>query len=192
LKVITLHKIAFERHCVKLFSKLESNPDAVVGILNGGSYVLEEFKKENLDKDIIYKTVKLQRASTKGFKQRSFMKRLLNLLPYSILNSARVSEHQKQIKASNRTNTQDIEIDFSSTKNVSIKHILILDDALDSGETMQSVVKVLSNKFPEASIKTAVLAWTNTESITTPDYYVFKNQLVRFPWSLDYKNKYHG
>ena len=192
MKVITLHKIAFERHCVELFSKLESNPDVVVGILNGGGYVLEEFKKESSNGGIIFETVKLQRSSTKGVKQSSFMKNLLNLLPYSILNRARVSEHQKQIKASDRSNLQDVEIDFNSTKKEPIKDILILDDALDSGQTMQSVVKVLSNKFPQASIKTAVLAWTNSESIMTPDYYIFKNELVRFPWSLDYKTKRHG
>ncbi|WP_299114893.1 phosphoribosyltransferase [uncultured Winogradskyella sp.] len=192
MKVITLHKMAFEQYCIELFSKLEDKPDAVVGILNGGGYVLEEFKKENLDKDIIYRTVKLQRASTKGFKQSSFMKNLLSLLPYSILNRARISEHQKQIKASNKNDTQNIEIDFSAFENKSINNILILDDALDSGQTMQSVVEVLSNKFPETSIKTAVLAWTNSESIIAPDYSIFKSQLVRFPWSLDYKTKRHG
>ncbi len=184
--------MAFEQYCIELFSKLEDKPDAVVGILNGGGYVLEEFKKENLDKDIIYRTVKLQRASTKGFKQSSFMKNLLSLLPYSILNRARISEHQKQIKASNKNDTQNIEIDFSAFENKSINNILILDDALDSGQTMQSVVEVLSNKFPETSIKTAVLAWTNSESIIAPDYSIFKSQLVRFPWSLDYKTKRHG
>ncbi len=192
MKVITLHKMAFEQYCIELFSKLEDKPDAVVGILNGGAYVLEEFKKENLDKDIIYKTIKLQRASTKGIKQSSFMKNLLNLLPYSILNRARISEHQKQIKASNKIGIHNIEIDFSSIEKESINTILILDDALDSGKTMQSIVEVLSNKFPEVSIKTAVIAWTNSESTIAPDYYIFKNQLVRFPWSLDYKPKRHG
>ncbi|GGI58134.1 hypothetical protein GCM10011444_24430 [Winogradskyella haliclonae] len=175
-----------------MFIKIDSKPDMVVGILNGGGYVLEEFKKEHLNKYIVYTTVKLQRPSTKGIKQSSFMKNLLNLLPYSILNKARISEHQKQIKTSNKNNNQTIEIDFSAFENKSINTILILDDAVDSGQTMQSVIEVLSNKFPDTSIKTAVLAWTNAESIVVPDYYMFKNQLVRFPWSLDYKTKHHG
>ena len=43
--------------------------------------------------------------------------------------------------------------------------------------------------FPNAQIKNAVISWTIESSIIKPDYYLFKNVLVRFPWSKDYKGK---
>ena len=47
----------------------------------------------------------------------------------------------------------------------------------------------LKKLFPNAAIKTAVVSWTIETSVVKPDYYLFKNTLVRFPWSKDYKGR---
>lgn len=173
-----------------MFSKIESKPDLVVAILNGGGFVLEEFKSNQNLKGVTCKTVKVQRLSTtKGVKQKAIVKRFLKVLPYSILNIIRVLEHKTNNKITNRDSLGEIDFDF--TENEDAQHILVLDDALDSGTTMQIVTQSLEAYFPKASIKSAVVAWTNSESAFSPDYYNLKNTLVRFPWSLDYKtNKY--
>ena len=72
--------------------------------------------------------------------------------------------------------------------NLNCKSILIIDDAIDSGKTMFVVNENIKRRFPKAKIKIAVISWTLNESIIKPDFYLYKNILVRFPWSLDFKN----
>ena len=82
-----------------------------------------------------------------------------------------------------------IDINFDLGKKDIIKKILIIDDAIDTGKTMFIVENSLRKLLPNTQIKTAVISWTIENSIVKPDYYLFKNCLVRFPWSKDYKHK---
>ena len=82
-----------------------------------------------------------------------------------------------------------LKFEIENTKAKSIKNILIVDDAIDTGKTMFIVKNNLKQKFPEAKIEIAVLAWTIDSSIVKPDYYLYKNTLLRFPWSNDYKQQ---
>ncbi|RNC86778.1 MAG: hypothetical protein ED556_04980 [Winogradskyella sp.] len=191
MKVITLHKNQFQERCIQLFSSISSTPDLVVGILNGGGYILEEFKDHHKEEDIIYKTITLQRDSTKGIKKSKLTQALLRLLPYSILNRLRISEHKKRTQSDLKSLSEDLSFELN-TKDKPIQSILILDDALDTGNTLNSVYNLLKSKFLQASIETAVVVWTNSESVIKPNYFVFKDILVRFHWSLDYKTGSNG
>lgn len=189
MKVKTLHKSDFEKECQNLFSKIDIQPDVVVGVLNGGGFVLEEFKKNASDKTE-FTTVKLQRDSTKGIKKKNFLQKFLKATPSTLLDGLRRMEHRQNLNRKLKEIKSDLEIKIKS-KAEKINTILILDDALDSGVTMKSVIESLQKQFPKSEIKTAVISWTNSKSIIAPDYYIFKNTLVRFPWSLDYKiNRY--
>lgn len=190
LKVKTLHKSDFEKQCQNLFSKIEMQPDVVVGILNGGGFVLDEYKKNALGKTE-FTTVKLQRDSTKGIKRKSLLQKCLKVLPNILLDGLRRLEHRRSLNRKLNKIQSDIEIKINLNPE-KVNTILILDDALDSGVTIKSVIQYLQKKCLNSEIKTAVISWTNSESIITPDYYIFKNTLVRFPWSLDYKTNRHG
>lgn len=190
LKVITLHKPEFETQCQNLFSKIDIQPDVVIGVLNGGGFVLEEYKKNALAKTK-FTTVKLQRDSTTGIKRKSLLQKFLKASPSTLLDGLRRMEHRRNLNRKLKEIQSDLEIEIKSSPET-VDTILILDDALDSGVTMQSVVQSLQKQFPNSKIKTAVISWTNTKSFITPDYYIFKNTLVRFPWSLDYKTNRHG
>lgn len=190
MKVTTLHKANFEAQCQNLFSKIEVQPDVVVGILNGGGFVLEEFQK-TASPNTEFTTVKLQRDSTKGIKRKSLLQKFLKASPSTLLNGLRRMEHRRNLNRKLKEIQSDLEINIKS-KPKTVNTILILDDALDSGITVKSVIQSLQKQFQDSEIKTAVISWTNSHSIIAPDYYIFKNTLVRFPWSLDYKTKRHG
>lgn len=187
MKVITLHKPEFEEHCKALFSDIDFKPDLVVGIKNGGSYVLEEYKKI-ADANVVFREVELQRPSTRKYKSQKW-NRILKYLPYSILNRARRLEHKKLIANKPVIEKVAISDDYS---HINATSILVLDDALDTGSTMISVINALNGKYPESTIKSAVLVWTNLDADYSPDYYHLTNVLARFPWSLDYKTTHHG
>ena len=113
------------------------------------------------------------------------------MLPYSILNKLRHIESnkvKKSIQSLDLNNLAKQDIDLSLPQLDEVNSILIIDDAIDSGKTMFVVNKNIKRRFPKAKIKIAVISWTLNESIIKPDFYLYKNILVRFPWSLDFKN----
>jgi len=119
---------------------------------------------------------------------------ILRLLPYSLSNNLRRFESEKARKSINTIDLDSlkqnvIEFAFNSTVKKKIQNILILDDAIDTGKTMFVIKNNLKKLFPNAAIKTAVVSWTIETSVVKPDYYLFKNTLVRFPWSKDYKGR---
>ena len=64
--------------------------------------------------------------------------------------------------------------------------ILIVDDAVDSGYTLKAVLdKVKENVKNESKIFSLAAVVTNKEACIWPDYTLYSDVLIRFPWSLD-------
>ncbi len=66
------------------------------------------------------------------------------------------------------------------------KRVLIIDDIVDSGETMEAILKLLNEKFPNVDFKLATLFYKKT-AILKPDYCVREaNEWIDFFWESDY------
>lgn len=190
MEVTTLNQESFSIKCSELISKLNFEPDVVVGILEGGGFVINEIKTSKNLKKSHFEHVLVQRKSM--LKRNSIILSLLKLLPYKVTNWLRNLESKKAEKAIDKLNlselsNQNVDIKLNSLSNKKIDTILIVDDAIDTGKTMFIVKNNLNNMFPNAKIKTAVISWTIKKSIVKPDYYLYENILVRFPWSKDFK-----
>jgi len=69
------------------------------------------------------------------------------------------------------------------------ENILIVDDIVDSGETMQLVLELLSRRYPQSTFKTAALFYKPT-ALIKPDWYVkVADQWIDFFWSVDLKSE---
>ena len=67
------------------------------------------------------------------------------------------------------------------------KKVLIVDDIVDSGETMREILKVVSEKFPNVEFKLATLFYKKT-AVLRPDYSVREaNEWIDFFWEIDVK-----
>ena len=67
------------------------------------------------------------------------------------------------------------------------KKVLIVDDIVDSGETMREILKVLREKFPIVEFKLATLFYKKT-AVLQPDYTIREaNQWIDFFWEIDVK-----
>ena len=67
------------------------------------------------------------------------------------------------------------------------KRVLIIDDIVDSGETMEQILKILKEKFPNVEFKLATLFYKKT-AVLQPDYTVKEaTQWIDFFWEVDVK-----
>jgi len=67
------------------------------------------------------------------------------------------------------------------------KRVLIIDDIVDSGETMEEIFKILREKFPETEFKLATIFYKKT-AVLQPDFAVKEaTQWIDFFWETDVK-----
>jgi len=65
------------------------------------------------------------------------------------------------------------------------KRVLIVDDIVDSGDTLIEVIEVLNQKYPQIEIITASIFYKTTAKIE-PDYYAKEtDEWIEFFWSVD-------
>ncbi len=67
-------------------------------------------------------------------------------------------------------------------------NILIIDDAIDSGDTLFAIAETLKKANGKATLRIAVMTETTEQPRIRADYSLYRNKtLIRFPWSNDYK-----
>lgn len=65
------------------------------------------------------------------------------------------------------------------------RKVLVVDDMVDSGETMEEILKVLAEKFPDVEFKLATIFYKKT-SVVQPDYTVKEAKgWIDFFWEVD-------
>ena len=70
-----------------------------------------------------------------------------------------------------------------------VKNVLIVDDIVDSGDTMVDVLSVLRHRYPEITFKVASLFYKKSAKIA-PDWYVHEaDTWIEFFWSVDLNRK---
>ncbi len=66
------------------------------------------------------------------------------------------------------------------------RRVLILDDIVDSGETLKSVLRVLHERYPNTDFKSAAI-YFKQGAIITPDYYLKEaDAWIDFFWEKDF------
>jgi hypoxanthine phosphoribosyltransferase len=64
--------------------------------------------------------------------------------------------------------------------------VLVVDDAVDSGLTLATVLRVLREISPSnTQFRSAVVTVTLEQPLAEPDYVLYRGVLCRFPWSFD-------
>jgi xanthine phosphoribosyltransferase len=69
------------------------------------------------------------------------------------------------------------------------KTVLLIDDIVDSGETMVEILKILSIKYPNCQFKIATLFYKK-DALIQPDFKVKEaKNWINFFWEVDLKSK---
>lgn len=193
MKVVNFDQKVFDSFLQKNLEKfLDENGNClVVGIKEGGipvaKMVVKQLQKESSSK-IDFVSVTCQRPSTKRKKSNQLIKITLQksfkILPQSILNRLRVIEYKYLLhKAENNSREITFPINFDWKK---YNKILVIDDAVDSGYSLKNVLDKIEKEInTKTSVISLTVVVTNKESVIVPDYYLYSDVLIRFPWSLD-------
>ena len=196
MNVITLNKPEFESACDALAVKIAETGDvkALIGVRTGGATVAKLVFNylQQQGKKLEYYEAGAARYATAA-KNSHGIKNAFKFIPVVFLDWLRIAEHyivNLRMKLSEDAERSvcldDRLVDYLNS--LEDGRLFIIDDAIDSGAT----VKVLRDEIklikPGLEVKVAVLVVTQKKPLVTPDVCIYRNVLLRFPWSSDFKS----
>ncbi len=194
MAVVTFNPTLLAEACHQLSCRVKAGgftPSLLIGIQHGGAEVARRMRNDF--PEAAYCEVRLSRPGTRQ-KSQGLAHRLLQHLPLWICNTlriveSRVNEWRSKGKDPVRIGTirlpQDIASNLSNPSNPSI---LLIDDAIDTGATIQQARLQLLKQFPDITIRVAVITVTIPHPLCDADFCLYHNRtLCRFPWSNDYR-----
>lgn len=199
MQVLTLDPIAFDRHAEQLALMIAKDDtikfDAIVAVRRGGTFVCDSFCRHfPRERYGSRYDVTLQRQSTKH--KTGMVNKFLKSLPTAILNLMRMTESsvlslRRKLKGPSHASKVDLPDGLISTlQQATAPHILVIDDAIDSGDTLFAIVGTIKEVCPKTEIQIAVMTETTSHPRIRADYSLYRNKtLIRFPWSNDYKTR---
>lgn len=198
MKVLTFLGEDFDNLCFKLADmviNMNFTPDIVIGVLTGGGCIgqrsMIEFRKKNIQHNIHYTEVKIQRPSTIKKKDHN-LKTWLVKLPVCLLNTLRVLEvYYYEIKVRfvkpNRQGVIALDKTTDDLLKVGGKKVLIIDDCIDTGFTLKIIKDYLMLNYPGNDFRVAVATVSHHFPVIHADYQLYDRTLIRFPWANDVK-----
>jgi uncharacterized protein len=190
----TLRQPAFETACAELMHEVEVSftPSLLVGIRTGGLVVAESMARAAPFHLPVFPVT--SRRITTGAKSRlPLFRKLLAVLPRPTLDLMRRIEHRWLITPRVRRAPRQW-ADRAEAEAVAVAlaecpcppRVLVVDDAIDSGVTLLTVLELLRQVCPPGTeIRSAVITQTLMNPIVRPDHVLFQCTLCRFPWSFD-------
>ena len=197
VSVITLTPSLLAKACSQLSHRVKAEgccPSVLIGIQQGGAEVAKLMKEDF--PDAAYCEVRLSRPDTPQ-KSQGGKHRLLYFMPIWLCNylravESRVNEWQSKGKEPVRLGEIRLPDDIASILNPSNPStpplVLLIDDAIDTGATIQQARRQLLEQFPNITLRVAVITVTTPHPICDADFCLYHNRtLCRFPWSNDYR-----
>lgn len=183
MKVLTLDIRALKEHCRRLQQQVSRDyaPDLIVGIATGGTVVAAEMYAELPHVDVTCR--RPASASRRRTEQRYG---ILRRMPVWLLNFMRIAQMRLlQLKRNPHRAVEPVD-DATLDAIRRAKRVLLVDDSVDSGITLQNVLHTIRSVEGEREIRTAAITVTLPNPKIRPDYSIYdEGMLCRFPWSND-------
>ena len=143
-------------------------------------YSYDLFKKDTqllVDKSRNFEPEILLAVARGGLTLSHLISQALNIRNLYTLNSIHY-EGEKKLDTFNIFNIPDL---------FGVNRVLIIDDIIDSGETMKEILYILKEKYPNIEFKIATLFYKST-ALIKPDFSVREaNEWIDFFWEVDVK-----
>ena len=209
MAVVTFNPTLLAEACSQLSCRVKAGgftPSLLIGIQHGGAEVARRMRNDF--PEAAYCEVRLSRPGTRQ-KSQGLAHRLLQHSPLWMCNTlriveSRINEWRSKGKDPVRIGTIRLPQDITSTLSTPSSPlltplnpssplltpplVLLIDDAIDTGATIQQARLQLLKQFPDITIRVAVITVTIPHPICDADFCLYHNRtLCRFPWSNDYR-----
>jgi uncharacterized protein len=192
--VHTLDASRFAAACACLMQQAMASyrPDLLVGIRTGG-YVVAEAMACAAPTRIPVLPLTCRRGGTEAKSRFKPLPFILAALPRPAVDGLRWLEH-RLLSTRRRTQKKLQHIDHAEAAAIGrhLAHasasprVLVVDDAVDSGVTLATVLRVLRETSPgDTQFRSAVVTVTLAQPLVEPDFVLYRGILCRFPWSFD-------
>ena len=167
-------------------------PTLIVGIRTGGLTVAHAMAR-GARSPVPVLPLTCRRPTTGAKSRLPLLRTVLGNLPRAVADAMRRIEH-RLVSAGGLQRGRPQEVDEAEVKTIGDHlaacvmppRILVADDAVDSGTTLATVLRILAVIRPaESEIRSAVITQTLDNPAARPDYVLYRGTLCRFPWSFD-------
>jgi len=184
----------FAMACASLMQKVlaQYRPHLLVGIPTGGMVVAQAMTDSLADR-IPLMPLTCRRASTAAKSRLGILPMVLSALPQPMVDSLRWLEH-RLLSPRRRKQSAPQQIDHAEADAIGRYlasqsgpcRVLVVDDAVDSGVTLATVLRLLRQAAPPGTeLRSAVVTVTLDQPLVEPDFALYRGVLCRFPWSFD-------
>jgi hypoxanthine phosphoribosyltransferase len=184
----------FASACASLMRQAMADfrPDLLVGIRTGGHVVAEAMARA-APSPIPVLPLTCRRASTAAKSRFKLLPAILAALPRPAVDCLRWFEH-RLLSTRRRTQARVQHIDHAEAAAIGrylaqspvSQRVLVVDDAVDSGLTLATVLRLLRETSPaDTQFRSAVVTVTLERPLAEPDFVLYRGVLCRFPWSFD-------
>lgn len=165
---------------LQLIKEVGEKPDLVVFVASG-AYLIGKIMAEHYN--VPLKEIRAQRSGTQ---LKKLLHPVLQVLPSKLKIWLRKREQYSGTHAIK--NCRTISYEFHDAEHEGIGSILLVDDAVDTGNTMLQCFHTLQKHYPSAKITTAALSvFDGSKDTVNVDYHIFDNMIVMGPWANDHK-----
>ncbi len=125
------------------------------------------------------------KATRKGNFLKEKFKKVLNILPSQIKDFLRDIEINSNVHG--RISERKILYDEKIWEQfIKCKKIILVDDSVDTGNSMKQCKEVVNVFFKNSEVKIAALnIFSKSEDVVKTDYYIWKDRILKGPWSND-------
>lgn len=182
MRCIELSIEKLEEQSKLLAKKIKSDfrPDVVVYIARGG-YLIGKSVSDYLHVPLV--AVGTERQAN-GLKE--MVAPILALLPRGLCDWLRSLELKSNVHE--RESKREVKFldDVGNLKAKAIRNIVIVDDSVDTGNSVLAVKQLINKEFPLANVKIAAInVWSQSEKLIATDFYIYQNAMMRTPMSKD-------
>lgn len=178
---LSIKKLEEENKKLYNLIKKDYSYDCVIFVAKGSYLIGRDLAKYN-------DTPLLEiRAKRRGGKIKKIISPLLQFIPKKMKLKLRSKEVNSNYHDENseRFVVYD-ELIYSNYKK--IKKILLVDDSIDTGNTLKAVLRNLKDYFKDAEIKVAALnVFDKSKRLVNTDFTLYENTILIGPWSNDSK-----
>ncbi len=182
MKFIELSIKELESQCREWAKEINKSyqPDLIVYVAKAGYLIGKEMK------DVFNVPLVGISATREGNRFKEIVGPVISILPNFVRNIL-ISIELKSNKHDKNTERQiHFHKSLEDIKNINIKHILVVDDSVDTGHSMKQVVDAIASVFTDSEIKVAGLnVWDKSKDIIKTDYALYENTVIKAPMSKD-------